>query len=168
MQTGEISVLYLLGYVLAAMKLKEFVDSNMEFLMEVFYINSAVKRIREIRDAKVLDVQTEAATDVRATDKRATQFANFDIEINKLSFSYDDTTPVLNDVSFTVPHGTVCALVGQSGCGKTTLLRLIARLYDFTSGSIRIGGKDIRSVSTESLYRNISICLLYTSDAADE
>ncbi|NSX29403.1 ABC transporter ATP-binding protein [Gardnerella vaginalis] len=162
MQTGEISVLYMLGYVLASMKLKEFVDSNMEFLMEVFYINSAVKRIREIRDAKVLDVQTEAATDVhttdtQATDKRATQFANFDIEINKLSFSYDDTTPVLNDVSFTVPHGTVCALVGQSGCGKTTLLRLIARLYDFNSGSIRIGGVDIRKVSTENLYRNISI-----------
>lgn len=157
MQTGEISVLYLLGYVLAAMKLKEFVDSNMEFLMEVFYINSAVKRIREIRDAKVLDVQPEAATDVHTTDKRATQFANFDIEINKLSFSYDDATPVLNDVSFTVPHGTVCALVGQSGCGKTTLLRLIARLYDFNSGSIRIDGVDIRKVSTENLYRNISI-----------
>ncbi|EPI45133.1 ABC transporter ATP-binding protein [Gardnerella vaginalis] len=162
MQTGEISVLYLLGYVLAAMKLKEFVDSNMEFLMEIFYINSAVKRIREIRDAKVLDVQPEAATDVhttdtQATDKRATQFANFDIEINKLSFSYDDATPVLNKVSFTVPHGTVCALVGQSGCGKTTLLRLIARLYDFNSGSIRIGGVDIRKVSAENLYRNISI-----------
>ncbi len=172
MQTGEISVLYLLGYVLAAMKLKEFVDSNMEFLMEVFYINSAVKRIREIRDAKVLDVQPEAATDKHTTDKhttdkhttdkhttdkRATQFANFDIEINKLSFSYDDATPVLNDVSFTVPHGTVCALVGQSGCGKTTLLRLIARLYDFNSGSIRIDGVDIRKVSTENLYRNISI-----------
>ena len=167
MQTGEISVLYLIGYVLAAMKLKEFVDSNMEFLMEIFYINSAVKRIREIRDAKVLDVQPEAATDVRATstqvtdkqatDKRDTQFANFDIEINKLSFSYDDATPVLNDVSFTVPHGTVCALVGQSGCGKTTLLRLIARLYDFNSGSIRIGGVDIRKVSAENLYRNISI-----------
>ena len=178
MQYGEISVLYLIGYILAAMKLKEFVDSNMEFLMETFYIHSAVKRIREIRDAKVLDTRDDqlmpkqdshadnsgAPSGVLGTHGASTNNARaqisapaFDIEIDKLNFSYDSETPVLKDVSFTVPQGCVCALVGQSGCGKTTLLRLIARLYDFTSGSIRIGGKDIRSVSTESLYRNISI-----------
>lgn len=178
MQCGEISVLYLLGYVLAAMKLKEFLDSNMEFLMETFHIHSAVKRIREIRDAKVLDKcddrlmikqglhapNTATPLGVLGANEVSTNSADmcisssaFDIEIDKLNFSYDSETPVLKDVSFTVPQGCVCALVGQSGCGKTTLLRLITRLYDFTSGGIRIGGTDIRSVSAESLYRNISI-----------
>jgi len=144
MQTGEISILYLIGYVLAAMKIKEVVDANMEFFMEIFYINSAVERINEIRNAKVL-----SGLDV--------SFSSFDMSIEHLNFSYDTNKPVLKDVSFTVPQGSVCALVGESGCGKTTLLHLIARLYDFDSGSISIGGVNIKDVSAESLYRNLSI-----------
>lgn len=51
----------------------------------------------------------------------------------------------------------VTAIVGESGCGKTTILRLISRLYDFDDGEILIGKKNIKEVSTESLYENISI-----------
>ena len=144
MQTGEISILYLIGYVLAAMKIKEVVDANMEFFMEIFYINSAVERINEIRNAKALS-------------GRDVSFSSFDMSIEHLNFSYDANKPVLKDVSFTVPQGSVCALVGESGCGKTTLLHLIARLYDFDSGSISIGGVNIKDASAESLYRNVSI-----------
>lgn len=144
LQRGEISLLYLLGYLLAAIKIKDVVDANMEFFMEINYVDSAVKRINEIRQAKVMP-------------GRDTQFSRFDIDVKNLDFSYDGRKKVLDGVSFSAPQGKVTALVGESGCGKTTLLRLISRLYDFDKGEVLIGGENIKQVSTESLYRNISI-----------
>lgn len=144
LQRGEISLLYLLGYLLAAIKIKDVVDANMEFFMEINYVDSAVKRINEIRQAKVMPGWD-------------TQFSRFDIDVKNLDFSYDGRKKVLDGVSFSAPQGKVTALVGESGCGKTTLLRLISRLYDFDKGEVLIGGENIKQVSTESLYRNISI-----------
>ena len=144
LQRGEISLLYLLGYLLATIKIKDVVDANMEFFMEIYYVDSAVKRINEIRQAKVMP-------------GRDTQFSRFDIDVKNLDFSYDGRKKVLDGVSFSAPQGKVTALVGESGCGKTTLLRLISRLYDFDKGEVLIGGENIKQVSTESLYRNISI-----------
>ncbi|KXO16435.1 ABC transporter, ATP-binding protein [Clostridiales bacterium KA00134] len=144
LRSGEISILYLLGYILASMKIKDAVDANMEFFMEMFYMDSAVKRINEIRQAKVLQ-------------GRDAKFKNFDVEVKNLDFSYVKEKKILDNVSFTAPQGMVTALVGESGCGKTTVLRLISRLYDFEKGEILIGGKDIKEVSTKSLYENISI-----------
>ena len=59
--------------------------------------------------------------------------------------------PVLHDVSFTADVGRMVALVGPSGAGKTTVTHLVARLYDVTSGSVRVGGHDVRDVSLQSL-----------------
>lgn len=143
MKSDEISILYLLGYILASMKIKEFVDSNMEFFMEIFYIDSAVRRINEIRNENVLKGE-----DV--------EFKNFDVSLKNVEFSYGDKK-IIDNVSFTAKQGTVTAIVGQSGCGKTTLLRLISRLYDYDKGEILIDNQNIKEVSTESLYKNISI-----------
>ena len=60
-------------------------------------------------------------------------------------------------MSFTAKQGEVTALVGISGSGKTSVLRLISRLYDYDTGSILIDGKDIKNISTESLFKNVSI-----------
>lgn len=60
--------------------------------------------------------------------------------------------PVLNDVSFEVRPGQMVALVGPSGAGKSTITQLIARLYDTTSGTVRVGGQDVRDVTLESLH----------------
>ncbi|WP_226958289.1 ATP-binding cassette domain-containing protein, partial [Streptococcus pneumoniae] len=60
-------------------------------------------------------------------------------------------------VSFKAKQGEVTALVGASGCGKTTILKLISRLYDYDKGQILIDGKDIKEISTESLFDKVSI-----------
>ena len=60
-------------------------------------------------------------------------------------------------MSFTANQGEVTALVGASGSGKTSILRLISRLYDYDGGSILIDGKDIKDISTDSLFKDVSI-----------
>ena len=79
--------------------------------------------------------------------------AGFDHEISveDVSFRYEDGREVLRHVSLKVPKGRTVALVGESGAGKTTLVDLIPRFYDVTSGCIRIDGKDIRQVSLGDL-----------------
>ena len=62
---------------------------------------------------------------------------------------------VLEDISFTVEPGQMVALVGPSGAGKTTITNLVARLYDVTSGAVRIGGEDVREVTLQSLHDTI-------------
>ena len=62
------------------------------------------------------------------------------IEFDKVVFFYDKDTEVLKNISFAAKQNEVTALVGVSGCGKTSILRLMSRLYDYDSGSIRIGG----------------------------
>jgi ATP-binding cassette, subfamily B, bacterial len=66
-------------------------------------------------------------------------------------------TRALVDVSFTAPAGKLTALVGPSGAGKTTITHLVARMYDPTSGVVRIGGSDIRSVTQESLHDVVGV-----------
>ena len=80
---------------------------------------------------------------------------HFDIAFDAVSFAYE-TTPVLKDVSFSVPEGSITALVGLSGSGKTTIANLIARFWDVNEGRVLIGGKDIRAVSYANLLQNIS------------
>lgn len=72
-------------------------------------------------------------------------------------FSYQKDTQVIRHASFTAEQGQVTALVGPSGCGKTTMLKLISRLYDADSGTVQIGGTDIREIHTDSLFKYVSI-----------
>ena len=81
------------------------------------------------------------------------------ITFNNVSFSYVEGVPILKDVSFDAKPGQMIALVGSTGVGKTTLSQLIARFYDPTEGNICIDGIDIKSVTLESLRKNISIVL---------
>jgi ATP-binding cassette subfamily B multidrug efflux pump len=67
--------------------------------------------------------------------------------------------PVLNDVSFTADPGQTIAIVGHTGAGKTTIINLLPRFYDVSSGSIRIDGVDVRDVTAESIRRQIGIVL---------
>lgn len=79
------------------------------------------------------------------------------IELQHVTFGYDADSPVLQDVSFSVPAGTMCALVGPSGSGKTTISRLIARFWEVNQGSVKVGGLDVREQSTEHLMKQLSL-----------
>ena len=84
--------------------------------------------------------------------------AGADVEVDKVSFSYGSTR-ALDEVSLTVPEGTVAALVGPSGSGKSTLATLVARFADPDQGSVRIGGVDVRAIAPDVLYRHVSFVL---------
>jgi ATP-binding cassette subfamily B protein IrtA len=77
------------------------------------------------------------------------------IQVDRLDFAYEDDHPVLTDVTLTLQPGTVTALVGPSGAGKTTLARLVPRFFDPTSGTIRVGGADVTAIPDGELYRHV-------------
>lgn len=79
-----------------------------------------------------------------------------DIAVNNICFSYEKKN-VIDHVSLTIPQKTSTAIVGYSGSGKTTLCNLICRFWDVDSGSISIGGKDIRQYNTDQMLGNISV-----------
>lgn len=78
-----------------------------------------------------------------------------DIALSHVDFSYD-SKPILQDVSLTIPEKTTVAIVGPSGSGKTTLCNLMARFWDVQSGSVSLGGRDVREYSYNSLIRIFS------------
>lgn len=80
---------------------------------------------------------------------------DFEIEFKNVSFSYVPGKPVLKDVSFKVSPGCSCAIVGPTGCGKTTIISLLMRFYEPDSGSILVNGKDISQIPRNVLRRYI-------------
>ncbi len=79
------------------------------------------------------------------------------VELREVTFAYEGAPPSLRDVSLVVEEGTTVALVGGTGSGKSTLVRLIARLYDPTSGSVLVDGADVRAVDLAALRRSIAV-----------
>ena len=75
----------------------------------------------------------------------------------RFTYEPDAERPVLDGVDFIVPERTMTAIVGPSGSGKTTILRLIARFWDVSGGEVRIGGANVRALSTEDLMAQISV-----------
>lgn len=79
------------------------------------------------------------------------------IDLENVSFSYNDTTEVLRGIDITIQSGQTAAFVGHSGGGKTTLCQLIPRFYDVTDGAVKIDGMDVRDATKTSIRRNIGI-----------
>ena len=77
------------------------------------------------------------------------------VAFEHVTFAYREGKPVLHDVDLRVPAGQIVALVGETGAGKTTMARLIARFYDPTSGRVTLDGIDLRSISVEDLRRAV-------------
>lgn len=84
------------------------------------------------------------------------------IEIENISFSYSENKPLIENFSLSVRQGQKVAIVGPTGCGKTTLINLLMRFYDVRSGSIKIDGKDIREIKRDSLRSSFGMVLQNT------
>lgn len=82
-----------------------------------------------------------------------------DVTMDHMNFSYLPGKPVLMNASLSAKKGQTIAIVGPTGAGKTTIINLLTKFYDFESGSIQIDGKDIRKISTGSLRKSVSIVL---------
>ena len=82
-----------------------------------------------------------------------------DIHFDRVQFAYNDKDLVLKDISFTVKQGETLAIIGSTGSGKSTLINILNRFYELDSGQISIGGKNIDTMTIESLRRRISIVL---------
>ena len=80
-----------------------------------------------------------------------------EVELINVSFGYNPENPILHNVNLRIPAGSVTALVGPSGGGKTTIARLIARFYDVDAGAVKVDGLDVREVSNQWLLNQIAI-----------
>ena len=134
-------------------------------LMFVFFSFSIFASLEPISDsAHTLGVIDDAMNQLDAlkdehfidADGRDIPLEHFDIAFKNVNFGYD-ARQVLKDVSFTIPEKTSTAIVGPSGSGKTTICSLLARFYDPQSGSITVGGHDLREMTCDSLLKNISM-----------
>ncbi|KAF9306353.1 Homocysteine S-methyltransferase 1 [Mortierella antarctica] len=106
---------------------------------------------------KMLDLFKEPVEIQDLPNAKPLVMAKGDVVFENVSFGYNPMYPNLKSVSFTIPHGKKLALVGPSGGGKSTILRLLFRFYDPTVGRILIDGQDIRTVTQTSLRRRIGI-----------
>jgi ABC-type multidrug transport system fused ATPase/permease subunit len=104
---------------------------------------SGADRVYELLDS---DVEPRYG----ATGKDLPRLAR-QIEFRDVAFAYGEGKPVLRDINLTVRHGEVLAVIGRTGCGKTTLVSLLPRFFEPTGGTIRIDGVDLRDVTLRSL-----------------
>ncbi len=119
---------------------------------------AGAERVFEVLDEKeeTGDPEGAARIEFRAEDGRAAGIRG-DVEFRGVSFSYRAGRKVIDDLSFSAPAGTVTALVGPTGAGKTTIANLIARFYDPDSGSILLDGRDLSSYARADLRRLFGI-----------
>ena len=140
----------------------------------IFYLGKMYKPMQEL--SKMTDAYSKAAIGY----ERIREVLDFDGEVKDLpnarpapalrgaiqfehvSFSYEPDTPVLKDVSFRIEPGQLAALVGPTGAGKTTIISLISRFYDPTSGVVKVDGNDVRRFTQRSLRHQISFVLQET------
>ena len=109
-----------------------------------------------VADASLDRYDRVKQTAVMDDSGRSVKLNNIDIDIKDVTFGYNEND-VIKNMSFHIPQHSMTALVGKSGCGKSTVVNLIARFWDTDSGKISIGGTDIKAMTTESLLENISV-----------
>ena len=140
----------------------------------IFYLGKMYKPMQEL--SKMTDAYSKAAIgyerirEVLDFDGEVRDFPNARpapafrgaIQFDHVSFSYEPDTPVLKNVNFRIEPGQLAALVGPTGAGKTTIISLISRFYDPTSGVVKVDGHDVRRFTQKSLRHQISFVLQET------
>lgn len=143
---GSLSAETFLTVIILALGMAAPIVAAFNFVDTLAQVGTTVGQVDEILCA---EEQEHGSTPVT--------FAGHDIVLQNVSFGYHADKEILHDVSLTIPAGKMTALVGPSGSGKTTLCNLIARFWDVDSGSVKIGGVDVRDYTLESLMNQISM-----------
>ena len=142
---GQIDVLTFFMFLLLVSRLYDPLQMSLQNLAAVISVNIACERMDEI-----LSHEVQSGSE-QLTNK------GYDIAFDHVGFSYDTSETVLKDVSFVAKQGEVTALIGPSGGGKTTVLRLASRFWDVSKGTISVGGMNISKVEPEKLMQLYSI-----------
>ena len=142
---GTLSLARCLLMLVASFMLYAELESAGNMADNLQMLGASMDKANSIDDTPVMDIDGAEMTP-----------ADTSVEFQDVSFAYGDRT-ILDHVSLTVPSGSITAVVGPSGGGKTTLCNLIARFWDVQSGKITVGGYDVREYKLDSLMKNISM-----------
>lgn len=140
--SGKTDLLTLLMFLLMVTRIYGPFLAILGQLSTLLHLDTVTERMRILEKSEVM-----TGTDTSVCDGN--------IELNNVSFAYN-TERVIDDVSLKIKEGTINAFVGPSGSGKSTLAKLIARFWDVGSGSIRYGGKDLRSLKPEAIMKDMA------------
>jgi ATP-binding cassette subfamily B protein len=146
--TGELSIGTVTFFVLTLSNLFEPIQQLSQLFNIVQSAGAALNKLFELLDTPVDVPERPGAVDLPERG---------DIEVSGLGFAYIGGPPVLRDVDLHIPIGARLALVGPTGAGKSTLAKLIARLYDPTEGSVRFAGIDLRDATHRSLRERVVV-----------
>ena len=140
---GEISLPYCLTFLFCAFTVYSDLETmgNSAFLSKK--INTELDRLKEVTNIPQMDTSIDRL-----------EISHYDIALDHISFGYGKRQ-VIHGISLNIPEHTTCAIVGPSGSGKTTLCNLIARFWDVQEGVVRIGGKDVKNYTADSILEHI-------------
>lgn len=142
---GTVDLFTYFMFLIVASRIYEPIGDVFNNLAALFYLDIRINRMNEMASLPTQGGETEFNP------------SHFDIVFDRVDFSYESGKQVLKDVSFTAKQGEITALVGPSGGGKSTSAKLAARFWDVDSGSITLGGRDIKAIDPETLLQHFSV-----------
>ena len=147
--SGQLDFTYMMFVILLSFHVFGSLEPIADCAHVLAVIDDALEHLDELTKESFIDA-----------DGQQIEIAHYDIEFQNVDFSYGEgkeRRQVLHNVNLKIPEHTVTAIVGPSGSGKSTICNLIARFYDADSGSVRVGGHDVKEFTCDSLLSNISM-----------
>lgn len=142
---GSISFSTFLLFLIVASRLYDPLNGTLQNLAAIISCQPRIDRLNEISNYPI------------QTGKEEFQPSHYNIVFDHVSFSYDQQTDIIKDVSFTAKQGEITALIGESGGGKSTCAKLAARFWDISKGEITVGGMNIQEIDPEILLSKYAI-----------
>ena len=147
--SGQLDFTYMMIVILLSFHVFGSLEPIADCAHVLAVIDDALEHLDELTKESFIDA-----------DGQQIEIAHYDIEFQNVDFSYGEgkeRRQVLHNVNLKIPEYSVTAIVGPSGSGKSTICNLIARFYDADSGSVRVGGHDVKEFTCDSLLSNISM-----------
>ncbi len=151
-----------IGGVLSLGQLSALITYGIQILISLMLISMIMVMIAmSIESAKRIAEVLEEESTIRNNNKPLTEIENGDVVFDHVSFKYrkDSDREALTDINFKIKSGQFIGILGSTGSGKTSVINLISRLYDVTSGSVLVAGHDVREYDIETLRNNVSVVL---------